>query len=395
MNSTNKAKIKNLPQEVFYLLTADKAADLTVLLIEKYDLDGIQASSLVELIEKVYLKELRLAEIYNQVKSLFPFDDTKLRQLVCDLAGYKLLAVSDWLGEDVANYIRSLGGNASDYFTDTEELKKLAATELAADTILWQDEPPLPPLIDDGEPIDIYPDNPNYVRDITEGSDADDVDSEVAPSASPELALEQFKDLIAGNLAELLATSDHLFISEFNYRLIDLLVNHPDFKDSLIGVLLNHGLEIGTETIVLDGRQLAPTVGAWINYFISQKGSIMFDAVTLSDFLVNAASAKFLLPTDKNILSRLLWLYRNLKFFPDSLVGDNPDTWEMLTYVDAPDYQIYDADSAGSATTSTTDSQPTQSNDAKINALQVLLKQYPDNSLERLAIEQEIKRLTP
>ncbi len=398
MNNANKAKIKQLPQEVFYLLTADKAADLSVLLIEKYDLDGIQSSAMVELVEAVYLKELRLAELYNQVKAVFNFDDTKLRQFICDLAGYKFLAISDWLGEDVANYIRSLGANASDYLAEVEELRKLAATELAADTMLWQADPEPAPIPDDGEPMNVYPDDPDYLRAISEETTDLDASAGIESAISPELALEQFKDLLSSNLLVLLASSDRLFISEFNYRLINLLVDHPDFKDALISVLLTNSLQIGTETIVIDGRQILPSIGAWINYFINQKGSIMFDAVTLSDFLINSASAKFLASTDKDLLSRLLWLYRNLKFFPDSLVGDNPNTWEILTYLDDPDYRVFEAESVPLLA----ESRPVANNQAtvvnpvntKLSSLQTLAKQYPDNSLERLAIDEEIKRLS-
>ncbi len=398
MNNANKAKIKQLPQEVFYLLTADKAADLSVLLIEKYDLDGIQSSAMVELVEAVYLKELRLAELYNQVKAVFNFDDTKLRQFICDLAGYKFLAISDWLGEDVANYIRSLGANASDYLAEVEELRKLAATELAADTMLWQADPEPAPIPDDGEPMNVYPDDPDYLRAISEETTDLDASAGTESAISPELALEQFKDLLSSNLLVLLASSDQLFISEFNYRLINLLVDHPDFKDALISVLLTNSLQIGTETIVIDGRQILPSIGAWINYFINQKGSIMFDAVTLSDFLINSASAKFLASTDKDLLSRLLWLYRNLKFFPDSLVGDNPNTWEILTYLDDPDYRVFEAESVPLLA----ESRPVANNQAtvvnpvntKLSSLQTLAKQYPDNSLERLAIDEEIKRLS-
>jgi hypothetical protein len=238
----------------------------------------------------------------------------------------------------VANYIRSLGGNASDYITEAEELKKAAAMELATDRLIWQDEPSLPNDPDDGKAFNPYPNDPEYDAIVNSTSsigdeDYEDEDSDDNQSLSPELLMEQFQDLLANALPDLLEVDDNFFIAQFNYQLINLLVDYPDFKDRLIGVLLNHSLQLGTDNLMIDGRQLAPTVGAWINYFINQKGSIMFDAITLSDFLITAASAKLLSPLDKDHLSRLLWLYRNLKFFPDSLVGDDPANWELLTYV--------------------------------------------------------------
>jgi hypothetical protein len=302
----------------------------------------------------------------------------------------------------VANYIRSLGGNTSSYLADTDELKKLAAMELATDRLVWQDEPDLPPLEpDDGLPMNIYPDDPDYLKSIDESQapdlpDPDGEDDDAGEASDqvfdPQFALEQFQDLLANALPDLLEVDDNFFIAQFNYQLINLLVDYPDFKDRLIGVLLNHSLQLGTDNLMIDGRQLAPTVGAWINYFINQKGSIMFDAITLSDFLITAASAKLLSPLDKDHLSRLLWLYRNLKFFPDSLVGDDPANWELLTYVSE---EANLTSPAPTSSPSTNPASPITSNPLadKIKALEQLAAQYPAGGLERLAIEEEIKRL--
>ena len=383
-----KKKIRELPQEVFYLLTADKAVDLNLELTEKYGLNGIQISAMVDLVEKTYIKELRLSDLYTQAKAAFAFDEAKLRQFICDLAGYKFLPIVDWLGEDVANYIRSLGGDATTYATENADLKRLAAGDLAADTLLWQ-EPDLPPL--------------EVTNDVVEAAEAG---VEEAREPTLEESIEQYKNILSTDLGELLAIDDYLFVQQFNYRLINLLVDHEDLKNSLIAVLLNNDLKIGTETIVIDGRQIAPTAGAWINYFISQKGSVMFDAVLLSDFLVNAANAKFLSAIDKSKLSRLLWLYRNIKFFPDSLVGDNPDNWELLTYVSGPNYRVTDVVEAMpvlSRVELEAESPEVKSivlernfvaEQPKVAAMKALADKYPVGSLERLAIDEEIKRLT-
>lgn len=384
-----KKKIRELPQEVFYLLTADKAVDLNLELAEKYGLNGIQISAMVDLVEKTYVKELRLSDLYTQAKAAFAFDEAKLRQFICDLAGYKFLPIVDWLGEDVANYIRSLGGDAATYATENADLKRLAAGDLAADTLLWQ-EPDLPLL--------------EVTNDVVEAAEAG---VEEVGEIALEESIEQYKNILSTDLGELLAIDDYLFVQQFNYRLINLLVDHEDLKDSLIAVLLNNDLKIGTETIVIEGRQIAPTAGAWINYFISQKGSVMFDAVLLSDFLVNAANAKFLSAIDKSKLSRLLWLYRNIKFFPDSLVGDDPEKWELLPNVGDVNYKVVDVESniekykdrniESSAVNEVVKAAPERNfsaDQSKVMGMKALAAKYPAGSLERLAIDEEIKRLT-
>ena len=416
MNEELKKKIKQLPEEVFYLLTADKAAELNAALIADYDLNGVQAAAVVELVEKVYVKELRLSDLYTQIKSLLTsaplstgaFEETRLRQFICDLVGYRFVPVADWLGEDAVNYIRSLGGDATTYAQDNEDLKLAAAKELAADNLLWQEEAELPPLeADDGSPLNIYPDDPSYMAAITAPESSDE--AEEVEVGSTEDLIADYKNILTKELDSLLAIDDYLFVEQFNSRLIALLVERIETKDELVAILLNNEARIGTETIVVDGRQLPPTTGAWISYFISQKGSSLFDAVTLSDFLVNAANTKFLAPSDKAKLSRLLLLYRNLKFFPDSLIGDEPDKWEILTNVGEVNYKVIDFDYQSESRKSKVESPDLKRTDnivaarpernfvaeqPKVAAMKALGDKYPAGSLERLAIDEEIKRLT-
>ena len=416
MNEELKKKIKELPEEVFYLLTADKAAELNATLIAEYDLSGVQAAAVVELVERVYVKELRLSDLYTQIKSLLTstqlstgsFEETRLRQFICDLVGYRFVPVADWLGEDALNYIRSLGGDAATYAQDNEDLKLAAAKELAADNLLWQEEAELPPLeADDGSPLNIYPDDPSYMAAITAPESSDEAEDVGAGSAEDLIA--DYKNILTKELDSLLAIDDYLFVEQFNSRLIALLVERIEAKDELVAILLNNEARIGTETIVVDGRQLPPTTGAWISYFISQKGSSLFDAVTLSDFLVNAANTKFLAPSDKAKLSRLLLLYRNLKFFPDSLVGDEPDKWEILTNVGEVNYRVIEDNQVRKLESiklesselkrmdnivSTVPERNFAGDQAKVMALKALGDKYPAGSLERLAIDEEIKRLT-
>jgi hypothetical protein len=105
----------------------------------------------------------------------------------------------------------------------------------------------------------------------------------------------------------------------------------------------------------------------------------------------------------------LLLLYRNLKFFPDSLVGDEPDKWEILTNVGEVNYRVIEQSTpeayppgAGKVTdvksaVDVVEPAVVKSfvvDSAKLNALKALGDKYPAGSLERLAIDEEIKRLT-
>ncbi len=411
MNNTLRKKVNSLAPEVLYILTCSKSAELGVLISDRYKLSSEQIPVMIDLVEKIYVKDLRLADLYPFVKENFNFDDATARRFVCDVAGYKLLPVSDWLGEDVANFIRSLGGDITTYTFENEALKKNATEEMTADTVALAEPPELPPLVDDGSEFLVFPNDPEYLKSI-QGEDVDDepgVDDEeeqsgAAEDLSPEILGAQYKKMLTEELPKLLTVADHLFIEQFNFHLLDLLINHEDYKNDLVDVLLTSQVKIGSDTIVMDGRQVEPTAANWLRYFNSQKGSQMFDVVVLSDFLVNTTNTKFLSAQDKDLLSRLLQLYRNIKFFPDSLVGDEPEKWEILTFVGDPNYIYHDLNSSTiesqSKPSAPITSKPTEDlvkppvDYLKLEALRRLSEQYPANSLERLAVDEEIKRLT-
>jgi hypothetical protein len=375
MNNALYQKVRALPAQQLYLLTCEKAIDLSVALTERYQLNAEQIGALSDLTARIYLKELRLADLYTEIKRLFPSDEAMSKRLTCDLAGFKLLAIESWLAEDVSNYIRSLGADPSDYHFETEELKRLAAAELSADE-LAKAEPVFEPL-----PVADDPEDGSESDDLSESSDA-----EIDPA---ELAM-QFRDIIDKDLMELLNTNDNLFVAEFNWRLIKLLTEDESLHNDLINKLINSPKRLSDETIVLEGRQVEATVSNWIKSYIATKGSSMIDTITLSDFLVNATNARFLNEVEKRRLSRLLKFYSNIKYFPDSLVGEDPLAWELLPLSNDPD------DIITPSTQSNRNQSPLDANqpDDKLAELKSLTRKYAEGSLERMVIDEEIKRLS-
>lgn len=388
MNQALNDKIRTLPREEFYLLTCEKAVDLSLLLKSRYNLDNKQIGLLYELVASLYLKELRLADLYSQVKLQFGFTDSDAKRFSADLAGYKLLAIDQWLGENVIAYIQSLGLDAGDYRFEVEELKRLAAAEMAADDLAEQQER------DAAEPI---------VVSAEESAKADEAfysrfpidalvdESDTAVDAPAVADANQVQDLFANHLEELLMNDDNFFISNLNQTLIQSLIDDETIKTQLIGLLTNSQLQISAETIVLDGRQVPGTVGNWIRSFINSKGSIMIDSVILTDFLVTATNARFLTETEKLTLGRLLRLYSNIKFFPDSLQGDDPEQWVILPLSISPDLELIPL--ASNEHSQTVEAELNAATAKQIAQLQEEAKKYPEASLERMALEEEIKRI--
>jgi len=126
------------------------------------------------------------------------------------------------------------------------------------------------------------------------------------------------------------------------------------------------------------------TVANWIKYFIATKGSDAFDNISLSSFLVQSPNAKVLNEKEKTRLRKLLTLYRNLKFFPDSMPNKTGDGWEIIPTQIADDVQ---------RETKVVKEKEVSESEKKVQDLRLVLAKYPEGSLARRAVEEEIKRL--
>jgi hypothetical protein len=179
----------------------------------------------------------------------------------------------------------------------------------------------------------------------------------------------------------------------------------------LVNKLLNNQEILTVDRLVLQGKQVEATIGNWLNYFLTEKGSGMFDAVALSDFMATAPAMKGLDEEGKWLVRNLLLTYRNLKFFPDSMPSDESSEWFFLP-VEVAERPVARASApVAGVTSSGTETQATAiqpafkpdlptvdfnvspAKQAQLMELKKILNNYPAGSLERLALEEEINRL--
>lgn len=384
MNDQLKAKTKTLPPEIYAYLDSFKSDELNVLIINKYNFDLLQLRAYYDLLAQLFLKEIPVANLVETIKQLFNFNDIVARQLACDIAGVRLLVVVDWLGVDVAGLISSWGGDPAKYqsYTDIQHQAIPREAEWVAQQLA---EPP--EIADEPE----------------EDEDADWADRE-----------KKIKEFFTSNLVEMLRLDDDLLLNDFNKYVFHLMLNvREEIKDELVNLLLNNQEVLTSQRIVVDGRQADPTIANWLAYFISQKGSAIFDAVTLSDFMTNSPNAKFLDFDEKRLLSSLLQVYRNLKFFPESLPSNDPEHWMIfpVTIPEEPIGKNIGAEGKVDLTRplpiisvskpkvfpKTVTTTPEEEAQAKLKAQQLaetetLLARYPEGSLERLALEEELNK---
>ena len=77
-------------------------------------------------------------------------------------------------------------------------------------------------------------------------------------------------------------------------------------------------------------QQNAVKAGIAVLNFIKKNGSGIFNNLVLIEYLVNSDNAKKLDNKEKELLKKLLLLYRNIKFFPESMPDDNGESWEII-----------------------------------------------------------------
>ena len=371
MNNYLQEKIKTLPPAVGAYLTSIKSDDLNVLIAQKYNLTLPQIRVYSDLVAQLFLKEISPASLVEEIKHIFGFSDSVANQMACDIAGVRLLVVSDWLGTDVAALIKSWGGDPTKYQGHVDAQHKAIPKEEE-----WLNEQL-------AEPVDTGPE--------PEETDWQEEENRI-------------KELFKNNLVAMLNLDDDFLLDEINSNIFYLISNlQTNFGEELAALLVNNNERLTAQSILLDDKQVEPTVANWLAYFFSQKGSALFDALTLSDFITNSPNAKLLSPEEKRAVTNLLTVYRNLKFFPASMSGPNPEDWFIfpLAVEDKPlvkpaisGVPEIPSESVSPVAAATPANKPSNfRDDTQIKELESMAARYPDGSLERLALEEEIARL--
>ncbi len=170
-----------------------------------------------------------------------------------------------------------------------------------------------------------------------------------------------------------------LIMFSVNSRIFSVLRNDLSFKKDLEKALYENSEKLTTDDFVLDNKLQDPTIGNWLKVFIKEKGTGMFDDLVLSDFVANCNNCKNLDQDEKMLVRKLLTLYRNIKFFPESMPTDDGEGWEIIPVDDAGDNSERAPLEA-----------PKTEEEKRIEDLRQKRDEMPDNSLEQIAIEEEI-----
>lgn len=175
--------------------------------------------------------------------------------------------------------------------------------------------------------------------------------------------------------------SHPIIINAINLRIFNILREDLSFKKELENALYKNLEKITHKKFVLDSKTHAPSIRNWIKGFITAQGTGIFNTVFLSNYMANSSNAGILDPFERKSIQRLLTLYRNIKFFPDSMPNDTGEGWEIIPIERARD----DAGKAREVS-----GPPRTEEEKDIDELKDMEEGFKEGGLERMVLGEEI-----
>ena len=178
-------------------------------------------------------------------------------------------------------------------------------------------------------------------------------------------------------------------LQDFNIALFQAFNEDEDLEDKVEALLYNNQEKLSDHQIILDNHPASPSIANWLKDFIKKYGSDLFNEVVLAEYLSQSPNIKSLKPEEKELVRKVLKLYRNLVFFPQSMDGISMENWEIfpVNHSEVSKKNVLEPENL-SENPVITERQKT------IFDLQKNLTKYPTTSLEYKAIHQEINRLS-
>lgn len=285
--------IFKMPQEVQFYFGVEKnnvLGDFLVDLSKKYN---IEDKYLFDLINDYVLNNFNFQDLEDKFKKEFDFDNIKIKEMVIDYLGMIFLPIDKYLKQiDIKKEIKDRGGEVKDYNKYILRLDKA--------------------ILDAG-----FKELDRIVKKVEKT-----IDKEYEAKCSIKL--------LEYNLVDILKEGFNSAVIKLNCGIIYLLFNKDGFKNEINKVLLNNNEKITNKKFIFDNKKCAPSVKNWLKYFINQNGSNNFNNIILSKFMTKSENIKSLDEYEKNLVKKLLLLYRNLKFFPDSLKNYAIGEWEII-----------------------------------------------------------------
>jgi hypothetical protein len=202
-------------------------------------------------------------------------------------------------------------------------------------------------------------------------------------------------------LAEL--KNNQIILDAINHQVFYVLAKDLKFRDELVKSLLANEEFLTGGTVLVSGKLVRPTISNWLKNFIEVNGSNIFDSVILSKYLSSSKSAAKLSLDEKGNISKILAIYRNLKFFPESMPNDTGAGWQILPFEILVEKNLEEAKEKIKSLPDQLEKpekkivpiidQALEEKKVKLSELEKISGRYSPGSLEKKAVEEEIKKV--
>lgn len=336
-------KISGIPSEVGFYYQSSILSDSLNKINSDYDL---KSNFLSEYIDDITINDFNFSNLESILKINLSIDDKTAKQLAIDYLGMIFLPIDKYVNNvDIKKEIIKRGGNVNNYKNYVDKL------------------------------VDIIEDENFKLIDELIKKHEESVDQEEEKNAATQI--------MQNNLVDVLKSGANNSLNYLNGGLIYLFFNVKGFKENAEKIIFSNEEKLTRKIFILDGKPHTPSVRNWLKDFIKQHGTSVFDNIALSRYVINSPNAKRLDENEKNLLRKLLILYRNLKFFPESLAEVPVEQWEII-----PSYKFEET----MIKARTVGGPPATAAEEKIEGLKQEEKRYAKGGLEEKAIEEEIEK---
>lgn len=360
-------QLKSLPEFVQDVLTLKECNDVNGALREAYNLNDEELAALLDAVNEIVTKNVSLEDGITMLHAIRADD-----QFIADVLGKRLLVIDSYLDGVVREELENRDVQPKQYQKEVQ--RQLSAIDAYRKEQAEANEPYEAPV--QAEPV---------------------AQGEVPPP-DPETEKKQSVAVFQSHIVPMLQADDEdvlAILAFYNASLLSVLADEKDrsFLQKLVRALQANQERLTTKPITVKGEKKPPTVGNWLTDFVEQAGAEYVDAVALSQYLANSKNVAALTAEEKHVVRKLLQLYRNVAFFPRSMPNETGEGWEIIPLSGTLPEDDGDDDDFK------TRPQPTQTQtaeettaDPQLALLKELAAQYPEGSLERRAIDEEMNK---
>lgn len=354
-------KLEALPEEVSAFLYSQELEKYTSDIAKKF---GLNIEVVNDFLLEIFINDFDFLKLESLIKSQIS-NQNFFNELYCDFLGNIILPLSPFIKVDVEKEIKNKNGDLKKYQLSIDVFNEII--------------------------------NDKNFENLLEVSANLDRITDIKEEERLSLYFLE-KDLV-----QILKSKDPSSAKKINGSILYILSKNPELAAKFSRAFLANQEKLTKNLLIINNKKEEPTIANWINSFIKENGSDNFSNIALAKFLTSSVNCLSLDEFERRLVRKIIRLYRNLSFFPDSMANIPPEDWEIVP-VDKD--HLFSEKPLGSKDR---DSKPKEGLDdkkveqemekilsedeQKIKELELMLEKYPNKSLERKAIENELKKI--